>query len=99
MRMRSGRLIRDRLTLDCVGFTLLDHKSAVRDFQDEGEVARVYPAEVDKVVRHLTGAQRTAATGWTLRTSNDQERERMKAAEYRGGKGGVQPPGAIVHVD
>jgi hypothetical protein len=99
VQMHNGRLIRDRLTLDGVGFTLLDHKSAVQDFQDEGEVARVYPEEVDKVVRELTGAQRTAATGWTLRTSDDQERERMKAAEYRGGKGGVQPPGAMVHVD
>ncbi len=39
--MRNGRLIRNRLTLDGVGFTLLDHKSAVQDFQDEGEVARV----------------------------------------------------------
>jgi hypothetical protein len=99
VQMRNGRLIRGRLTLDTAGFTLLDHQSAVQNFQDEEEVARTYPAEVDTVVRAVTSAQRTAATGWTLRTSNDQERERMKAAGYRGGKGGVQPPGAMVHVD
>jgi hypothetical protein len=99
VQMHNGRLTQDRLTLNSSGFTLLDHHSAVQDFQDEAEVARVYPAEVDRIIRELTGAQRTAATGWTLRTSNDQERERMKAAEYRGGKGGVQPPGAMVHVD
>jgi hypothetical protein len=99
VRVHDGRAMRGALTLDSVGFTFLSHRSAVNDFLDEAEVARLYPAEVDQVVREVTGAQRTAATGWTLRTSNDRERERMMTAEYRGGKGGVQPPGAMVHVD
>lgn len=99
VRVQDGRRRRDELTLDSVGFAFLDHRSAVSDFLDEAEVARIYPAEVDRVVREVTGAQRTAATGWTLRTSNDQERERMMTREYRGGRGGVQPPGAMVHVD
>jgi hypothetical protein len=99
VHVRNARALKNPLTLDTAGITLVDHRSAVRDFFDTEEVAAVYPAEVEKVVRQLTGAQRAASSGWMIRTSDDQDRERRNTSRYMAGKGGVQPPGNQVHVD
>jgi hypothetical protein len=99
VQVRNARLPESPLTLDTAGITLVNHTSAVRDFFDTEEVAAVYPPEVEKIVKHLTGAQRAASSGWMIRTSDDQDRERRKTSRYMAGKGGVQPPGNQVHVD
>ncbi|HTV77084.1 MAG TPA: CmcJ/NvfI family oxidoreductase [Steroidobacteraceae bacterium] len=87
------------LTLDGAGITLVEHRSAVRDFFDAAEVAARYPAEVEETVRALTGASRAASSGWMIRTADEQDRERRRTGRYLAGKGGVQPPGNQVHVD
>lgn len=98
VRIHEGRSCRDALTLDGVGFELLDHRSAVRDFLDRGEVDRVYPAEVVAAVSQRLGADRVAPLGWMMRTSGDKALLASSTGYTRGG-GGVQPPAADVHVD
>jgi hypothetical protein len=97
--VRNARLLASPLTLDTAGIALVRHTSAVQDFFDNDEIGRLYPAEVEEIVRHLTGAQRAASSGWMIRTADDQDRERRKTSRYVLGKGGVQPPGNQVHVD
>lgn len=99
VQVRNARLLEDPLTLAGAGIAFVDHRSAVRDFFDTEEVAAVYPAEVATIVSELTGAQRAASSGWMIRTSDDQDRERRRTSRYLAGKGGVQPPGNQVHVD
>lgn len=43
-------------TLEREGFTLVKHTSAVIDFRDPAEVARVHPAEIQQLVQRLSGA-------------------------------------------
>jgi hypothetical protein len=38
------------------GFTIVAHSSAVSDFRDSTEVARLHPSEIESLVQHLTGA-------------------------------------------
>ena len=97
--VRNARSLDSPLNLDSAGIALVNHASAVEDFFDNEEVGRVYPAEVEAVVRQITGAQRAASSGWMVRTSDDQERERRRTSRYVLGKGGVQPPARQVHVD
>jgi hypothetical protein len=73
-------------TLASHGFALLRHASAVADFGDADEVDRLYPTEIDALVRAATGAALTIPFGWMLRTSAAID-------------GGRQPPAADVHVD
>ena len=96
--IRNGRPFRDQLTLDSVGFSLVDHTSAVRDFLDKDEVDRVYPAEVAEAVKAITGADKVFPSGWMVRTSGDEELLATSAG-YKGGGGGIQPPGIGAHVD
>jgi hypothetical protein len=82
----NGRPRRDDFGLDRSGFALLDHRSAVTDFGDGGELDRIYVAEATDLVRRVTGADEVVSLGWVIR----------RAAERRGG---AQPPAADVHVD
>ncbi len=45
-----------RPTIDCEGFELVEHRSAVRDFADREEVARVHMREIEELVQAHTGA-------------------------------------------
>jgi hypothetical protein len=45
------------------GFELVPHKSAVRDFRDEAEVARVHGREIEDLLLGVTGADRVVVTG------------------------------------
>lgn len=98
VRVRDGRQIQDRFSLDAHGFVLARRPSAVADFFDNAEVEAIYPGEVIETVKALTGADRVAAMGWLARTSGDLSTRQQLAA---GGmhRGGVQPPAADVHVD
>ncbi len=50
-------------TLDGEGFVLVPHRSAVADFRDAEEVARVHPAEIQRLLLDVTGADRVVVTG------------------------------------
>jgi hypothetical protein len=96
--IRDGRAVRDRLSLDTHGFTLLDHRTAVTDFHDRDMVERLYCAEAAAFVKQLIGADDVVARGWMIRTSADLS-TRVKKVEGYAHHGGVQPPAGEAHVD
>lgn len=90
VRIRDGRPIAGVLTLDRHGFTLIRHRSAVRDFYDDAEVKAVYYAEAIHILRRLTGASRIHVFDHTIVQST---------AGTAGRRDGVRPPVGRVHVD
>src|SRR6478735_2209001 len=79
VRIRNGRPLRDQLTIDVAGFELIDHKSAVKDFLDEADVAALYPQEAVEIVKQVTGATSAFVTNWNLRSTDEDEVEAFKA--------------------
>ncbi len=49
--------------LDREGFMLTRHASAVKNFRDAAEVAAVHPAEIEKLLLEVTGADRVVVGG------------------------------------
>ncbi len=86
VHIRNGRLLPAALGLDTHGFVLARQPSLVKDFTDKTEVDAVYSAEVDRIVKALTGADLVAPLGYVLRTSGATSSE-------------SQPPAGEVHVD
>ena len=56
MQIEDARTRATAPSLAAEGFTLVEHRSAVRDFRDRDEVARVHPAEIEELVQRVTGA-------------------------------------------
>ncbi len=54
--------------LDRSGFTLTQHTSAVTDFRNEDEVARLYYPEIERLVERVTGAHKAFVRGHLIRT-------------------------------
>ena len=77
-------------SLDREGFSFETHASAVCDFFDADEVARVYDREVEALLKARTGAARILIFDHTLRRRMSEENDRS---------GGVRTPAARVHVD
>lgn len=50
-------------SLEREGFALFQHKSAVSNFRDEAEVARVYAPEIERFLKTLSGADRVVISG------------------------------------
>ncbi len=65
----NARPIVDQLSLDKEGFVLLRHQTAVADFYDEDEIARVYYPECERVVKAATGAARVVAFDHIVRNA------------------------------
>ncbi|WP_338466682.1 CmcJ/NvfI family oxidoreductase [Novosphingobium sp. ZN18A2] len=49
-------------SIDREGFQIVRHRSAVTDFADREEMARVHPAEIEELVRKETGADRVVVS-------------------------------------
>lgn len=64
----DGRASAEPFSLDQQGFLLLRHETAVRDFYDSEEVKRRYHAEVEQLVRQVTGAARVVVFDTTVRS-------------------------------
>jgi hypothetical protein len=62
-------------SLDGNGFVLVEHRTAVRDFFDKGELERVYYPEVAELIKAQSGAKRVHVFDHTLRSGNEGERE------------------------
>jgi hypothetical protein len=62
-------------SLDREGFQLVPHRSAVTDFEDAEQTATVYAAEVEALIREVTGADLVIARGTVLRFSQQQNRD------------------------
>jgi hypothetical protein len=67
VRIQDARPINAELDLDREGFKLFAHKSAVSNFRDAAEVERHQPAELESLIRTLTGASATFGVGPSLR--------------------------------
>jgi len=50
-------------TLAREGFTLVPHKSAVADFRDDSEVARIHTREIEDLILSVSGADAVSVTG------------------------------------
>lgn len=69
VRIHNARAAGD-LSIERNGFTLVEHRSAVTDFRDAEQVKRVYYAEIERLVRELTGAEKVLVFGDVLRTDD-----------------------------
>jgi hypothetical protein len=98
VRIHDGRPIAAQFSLDHHGFVLAEHKSAIVDFMDKGEVEAIYPREAEALVQSLTGADFVVSRGWMVRTSAPIEASPVTTVGYRH-YGGVQPPAGEAHVD
>lgn len=67
VRVHSARPILDTLSLDVHGFEATRGHTAVRNFDDPGELARVYDAEVASLVLAATGARKALVFDHTIR--------------------------------
>jgi len=75
--------------LDRQGFALRHHASAVVDFYDDDEIAAVYTAEVEALVRAETGATRVLVFDYTRRSDSQATQAERK----------IRDPASIVHND
>jgi hypothetical protein len=77
-------------TLDGEGFAVVEHRSAVTDFQDEAQIRGTYYAEADRLLKDVTGADRVFIFDHTLR-------QRIHGREDY--QDGPRQPATRVHVD
>lgn len=72
--IRDGRAVARDLSLDRQGFLLTRHHTAVVDFHDPAEIARVYYPEMEALVKAATGAARVEVFDHNLRVDGGVER-------------------------
>jgi hypothetical protein len=80
-----------KFALDEVGFKLLAHRSAVRDFWDEDEIKRVYYPESVDLLKRVTGATEVRVFDHTFRRRVPGKNDRSA--------GIPRQPANLVHVD
>ncbi len=81
VRMHDARREADPPQLDREGFTLVEHRTAMRDFLDAAELERVYYPEIVSLVCAISGAKRAHIFDHTLRTGDDAERAALNIRE------------------
>jgi hypothetical protein len=89
IRIRDGRPIADRLSLDVEGFVLVRAPTAVRDFADDAQVRAAYYPKVERIIAAATGAQLAVNFDHTIRN----------AARAESGEAGIRPPVGRAHND
>ncbi len=68
-----GPLASGEISLDVNGFSLLRHTSAVRDFNDDEEVRRIYYPEIIALAKRTTGASEVIITQHVVRTEDTSD--------------------------
>jgi len=81
MTILNGRLRARELSLERNGFVLVDHPTAVKDFFDKRQLESVYYAEVEALIRKMSGATRVVLFDHTLRSGDEAEREQRLIRE------------------
>ena len=71
VRVHDARPLAGQLSLDRQGFVLVRHDTAVRDFYDEAEIKAVYHAEIEALVKQVTGAARVIVFDHTIRVADN----------------------------
>src|SRR5712691_2931452 len=79
--IRNGRLEAQDFALERHGFRFVRHDTKVGNFFDEAEVKRVYYPEMEALVKAESGAARVVVFDHTLRTADDELREKRKIRE------------------
>jgi hypothetical protein len=79
--IRNGRPSAGRFVLEQDGFRFVGHDTKVRNFFDEEEVRRVYYPEMEVLVKAESGASRVLVFDHTLRTADDELREKARIRE------------------
>ena len=67
--IRDARPLIGQLSLDREGFVLLHHQTAVSNFYDEEEIAKIYYPECERVMCEATGAVRAVAFDHIVRNA------------------------------
>ena len=75
MRIRDGRPLAGRLSLDEHGFVFVEHRTRVTDFFDPEQLKAIYYPEVERLIREVSGASRVVLFDHTLRSGDEGERE------------------------
>ena len=78
--VRNARPIAADLSLDREGFALVSHKTAIRDFDNEDELRRVYYPEAERLVADATGASRVLVFDHTIRRRFPNTQDRTAGA-------------------
>jgi len=81
VRIRDGRALIARLSLDQNGFVLVDHHTEVADFLDSAQLESVYYPEVERLVKTVSGASRVVVFDHTLRTGDAAEQQALRIRE------------------
>ena len=72
-----------------IGFKLINHHSAVRNFLDHEEISGTYEGEIETILKSLTGASRVHIFDHTVRASDPEVREQKQ----------IREPATLVHND
>ena len=75
VRIQNGRPLAAEFSLDITGFVLVEHRTAVADFFDAGQLESVYYPEIVNLVKQTSGAARVVVFDHTLRSRDQAERE------------------------
>jgi hypothetical protein len=81
IRIRNGRPHAKDLVLDRDGFRFVRHDTKVVDFYDQDEIRRVYYPEMEALIKAESGAKRVVVFDHTLRTADDELREKKQIRE------------------
>ena len=79
--IRNARAAQD-LSLDREGFQLVHHETAVHDFYDRAEVEKVYYAEIEALLKKVTGAERVVIFDHQVRNIELSRQRAKNAREY-----------------
>ena len=72
--VNDGRPAKGAFSLEREGFCLVDHHSAVSDFEDREEIVRVQKEELEQLVKNVTGAAATCCVGIQVRHAESSPR-------------------------
>jgi len=89
--IEDARRRADPPTLDCEGFCLRPHRSAVRDFRDRDEIGRTHVDEIRALLLAVSGADHVQVTGSGVLRFAERSRESGAHDNSR--------PARFVHVD
>jgi hypothetical protein len=91
VEIEDARLLPTGPSLEREGFALVEHVSAVKDFRDPAEVARVHPAEIERLVQQLSGAAAVVVSAPGVL--------RFSEASEDSGKLNNSRPARFIHID
>ena len=69
VKILDARAVQDRLSLEREGFVLVRHPTAATDLYDEAQIASIYYAECERLIREATGATRVLAFDHIVRNA------------------------------